>query len=81
MKLEASGTDPLLISSYTTLAPLLAERDAVTAFLSRTENSGLIGMMPNPVTPVEATELAQQELPILSVTQLKTLESMLSKVM
>lgn len=80
-KLEANGCDPLLITSYTTLAPMLAERDAITEFLSRPENSDWIGMIPNPCDPMEAALLARLELPQLDDDQMEQFRKMMDRVM
>lgn len=74
--LAAAGHDPLVVSAYQALEPLLLENEAISLFISKTGDSTLRAALPEVLTKREAVSLADREM-MLSETQKKELFELL----
>lgn len=74
--LEQNGTPASVINAYQQMAPLLAENQAISAYINQTGNSDLRAAMPEVLNAPEAVAIASQERP-LSRSEQATLLQML----
>lgn len=62
--LEANGVPDSVITSYLTMAPLLAEHEAISRFINEMGSSSLRQALPEVLTAQEAVAIAQQDRPL-----------------
>lgn len=74
--LEQSGTPVSVINAYQQMAPLLAENQAISAYINQTGNSDLRAALPEVLNAAEAVAIASLERP-LSRSEQATLLQML----
>lgn len=74
--LEQNGTPDSVINAYQQMAPLLAENEAISAYINQTGNSDLRAALPEVLNAPEAVAIAAQERP-LSKSEQETLLQLL----
>lgn len=62
--LEANGVPDSVITSYLTMAPLLAEHEAISQHINETGSYSLLQALPEVLTAQEAVAIAQQDRPL-----------------
>ncbi|MCB2022339.1 MAG: hypothetical protein KDG44_16205, partial [Burkholderiaceae bacterium] len=77
--LEAAGYDPVVVVAYQTVAPLLAENEAISAFVTSQGSLMLRSLLPEVTTVQEALRIAQADRP-MSKKQTLQLSKMLHKL-
>lgn len=60
-ELDAQGVDPSVVVAYQTMAPLLAENRAITAYIKQTGDSSLMSALPEILSVDEALLYAVPE--------------------
>ncbi len=59
--LSQAGVSPTVANAYLTMAPLLAEHQAISAYINQTDNSDLRAALPEVLNAEEAVAIAQQD--------------------
>lgn len=72
--LEHSGTPDSVINAYQQMAPLLAEHQAISAYINQTGNSDLRTALPEVLNAAEAVAIAAQERPLSKSEQATLLQ-------
>lgn len=77
--LAQQGTSDSVINAYQRMAPLLAEGQAISAYINHTENFNLRAALPEVLSAVEAVLIASTDC-LLSVEEQRILLAMLSRL-
>lgn len=72
--LAQNGVPDSVINAYQTMAPLLAENEAISAYINKTDNSNLRAAMPEVLNAPEAVAIAEQDRPLSEAEQQLLLE-------
>ncbi|AXK39963.1 hypothetical protein [Crenobacter cavernae] len=75
--LEASGVPNRVIVAYQTMAPLLAESEAISAYIVQTDNWSLRQALPEVLSAEEAVAIANLDRPMSSSEQRRLLDLLL----
>jgi hypothetical protein len=72
--LEQNGQPDSVINAYQTMAPLLAEHEAISSYINQMDNSDLRAAMPEVLNAPEAVAIASQEHPLSKDEQTQLLQ-------
>lgn len=72
--LAQNGVPDSVINAYQTMAPLLAENEAISAYINKTDNSNLRAALPEVLNAPEAVAIAEQDRPLSEAEQQLLLE-------
>lgn len=67
--MSTAGQTDSVINAYQLMAPLLAENQAISAYINQTGHSDLRSALPEVLNPSEATAIATQENPLSASEQ------------
>lgn len=73
-QLEQNGASDSVINAYQTLAPLLAENQAISAYIEKTGNSDLRKALPEVISAPEALAVANQDYQLSEAEQQQLLK-------
>lgn len=74
--MEKAGQTDSVINAYQRVAPLLAEHQAISAYINQTDSLSLRSAMPEILTPAEGVAVANLEMP-LSASEQQQLSALL----